>query len=230
MRSMVAVLTWLAFATPAFSQDPVTVDPRHHKVEIDNAHVRVLRITLAPGEETPPHDHPAGMAIYLTDAQSRISPVGAEVNEAPRRRGEVLAVTATKHTVENIGKAPSEVVFVEFKNPPMKAWSAGVRDAVKLDPKHYTVVAENDHARALRVRYGPNEESVMHDHPANVAVFLSAGNVMMTTPDGKTADLPARRGAVQFSDGETHLPTSSSDGIEVIVVELKTGAGAKAAR
>jgi len=227
MRSTAAVLTLFAFATPAFAQDPVTVDPAHHKVEIDNAHVRVLRITLGPGEKTPSHDHPAGVAIYLTDVQGRISPVGAAVNETPRKRGEVVAVAASKHTVENTGKTPFEVVLVEFKNPPSKGWTAGARDAVKVDPKHYTVAAENDHARVLRVRYGPNEKSVMHDHPANVGVFLKTGKAMMTTADGTTTELPFESGAVQFSDAHTHLPASSADGVEVIVVELKTGAGAK---
>lgn len=227
MRSAAHVLMLLLTATPAFSQDPVKVDPAHHKVEIDNAHVRVLRVTFAPGDKTPAHDHPALMAIYLTDAQSRISPAGEPVNETPRRRGEVVAAAASKHTVENVGKAPSEVVVVEFKNPPVKGWTAGARDAVTLDPKHYTVVAENDHARALRVRYGPNEKSVMHDHPANVAVFLSSGKVMMTTPDGQTAAIAAERGGVQFADAHTHLPASTSDGVEVILVELKIPRPAK---
>jgi hypothetical protein len=47
----------------------------------------------------------------------------------------------------------------------MKSWSAGARDVLKLDPKHYIVVAENDHSRAPQVRYGANEKSVMHDQP-----------------------------------------------------------------
>jgi quercetin dioxygenase-like cupin family protein len=227
MRSTAAVLTLLAFATPALAQDPVKVDPGHHKVEIDNPHVRVLRITLGPGEKTPSHDHPAGMAIYMTDVQARISPVGAAVNETPRKAGEVVAVPGGKHTVENIGKTSFEVVLVEFKHPPSKGWTAGARDAVKVDPKHYSVAAENDHGRALRVRYGPNEKSVMHDHPATVAAFFSTGKAMMTSPDGTTAEMATEKGAVQFSDAQTHLPASSADGVEVIVVELKTAAAPK---
>lgn len=227
MRTTVAVLALLAVAHPAFSQDPVKVDPRHHKVEFENAQVRVLRVTFAPGEKSPAHDHPSLMAIYLTDTQSRISPVGGAVNETPRKRGEVFATAGSKHTVENIGKAPSEVIVVEFKNPPMKGWSAGARDAVTLDSKHYTVVAENDHARALRVRYGPNEKSVMHDHAPNVTVFFSSGKVAMTTPDGKTSEISAARGTVMFSERQTHLPTSGADGAEAIVVELKQAAAAR---
>jgi hypothetical protein len=47
------------------------------------------------------------------------------------------------------------------------------QDAVKVDPKHYKVESENDQVRILRVPYGPHEKSVMHSHPALVAVFLN---------------------------------------------------------
>ena len=44
-------------------------------------------------------------------------------------------------------------------------------DPVHVDSKHYTVEAENDRVRVLRVKYGPREKSVMHGHPSVVAVF-----------------------------------------------------------
>ena len=50
---------------------------------------------------------------------------------------------------------------------------ASAQDAAKVDPKHYKVELENDQVRVLRISYGPGEKSVMHSHPANVAVFLT---------------------------------------------------------
>lgn len=47
-------------------------------------------------------------------------------------------------------------------------------DPVKVDAKHYTIVAENDRVRVVRARYGPREKSVMHGHPSLVAVFLTS--------------------------------------------------------
>src|SRR5687768_5836999 len=37
----------IACAVPALAQDPVKVDPKHYKVEFENANVRVLRVRLA---------------------------------------------------------------------------------------------------------------------------------------------------------------------------------------
>src|SRR5258707_3560504 len=47
------------------------------------------------------------------------------------------------------------------------------QDAVKVDPKHYSVVSENDQVRILKVHYGPHEKSVMHSHPNTVAGVFS---------------------------------------------------------
>ena len=95
-------------------------------------------------------------------------------------------------------------------------------DAVKVDPKHYTVVSENNQVRILRVHYGPHEKSVMHSHPASVAVFLGTGNGRFTFPDGKTQDFAAKLGDVQYSAATTHLPENTGDqALDVIVIELK---------
>ena len=62
------------------------------------------------------------------------------------------------------------------------------QDPVKVDPKHYKVEAENKQVRVLRISYGPHEKSVMHGHPATVAVFLTEGRARFTFPDGKTEE------------------------------------------
>ncbi len=58
------------------------------------------------------------------------------------------------------------------------------QDATKVDAKHYSVVSENAQVRILKVHYGAHEKSVMHSHPATVAVFLSDGKGKFTFPDG----------------------------------------------
>jgi hypothetical protein len=63
------------------------------------------------------------------------------------------------------------------------------QDAVKVDPKHSTVVSENDQVRILKVHYGPHEKSVMHSHFNTVAVFLNDSKGRFSFPDGKTEDL-----------------------------------------
>jgi quercetin dioxygenase-like cupin family protein len=104
------------------------------------------------------------------------------------------------------------------------------QDAVKVDPKHYTVVSENDQVRILKVHYGPHEKSVMHSHPDAVAVFLNDSKGRFSFPDGKTQDLNAKAGDAVYTPKQTHLPENIGDtGFDLIVVELK-GHAAKPAK
>ncbi len=101
------------------------------------------------------------------------------------------------------------------------------QDAVKTDPKHYTVVTENDQVRVLKVHYGPHEKSIMHSHPASVAVFMTDSTVQFTTPDGSKQSHTVKVGDSQFTPAGVHLPENMGDkDMEVILVELK-GKGAK---
>jgi quercetin dioxygenase-like cupin family protein len=102
---------------------------------------------------------------------------------------------------------------------------AVAQDPIKVDAKHYKVEFENDKVRVLRITYGPHEKSVMHHHPASVAVFLTDGQSRFTMPDGKTQDVPIKAGSVQWSEAGKHLPENVGDKpFELILVELKTKA------
>ncbi|MGB8326247.1 MAG: cupin domain-containing protein [Steroidobacteraceae bacterium] len=104
------------------------------------------------------------------------------------------------------------------------AWvlPAAAQDAVKADPKHYKVEFENAQVRVLRVTYGPGEKSVMHTHPANVAVFLNESHGKFTLPDGKVIDATWKAGQTMWDPGSTHLPQNTGDKpFELILVELK---------
>ena len=108
----------------------------------------------------------------------------------------------------------------------MAAASAHAQDAVKVDPKHYKVEFENEQVRVLRVSYAPGEKSVMHEHPANVAVFLTDARGKFTLPDGKAEEAAFKAGATTTGGAQKHLPENAGDKpFELILVELKAGHG-----
>src|SRR5438270_7447202 len=80
------------------------------------------------------------------------------------------------------------------------AWA---QDAVKVDPKHYKVETENAQVRVLRAHYGAHEKSVMHSHPATVAVFTSDAKGQFTYPDGRKEPITAKAGDVRYSAATT---------------------------
>ena len=107
--------------------------------------------------------------------------------------------------------------------------TAFTQDAVKVDSKHYKVETENAQVRVLRVHYDPHEKSVMHSHPASVAVFLTDGSVRFHLPGGKTQDETVKAGQTMYTPAQVHDPENVGDApFEVIVVELKGKGGAPA--
>src|SRR2546423_13163296 len=102
------------------------------------------------------------------------------------------------------------------------ALAVRAQDPVKVDPKHYSVVFENDAVRVLHIHYPPGEKSVMHYHPDSVLVFMEDQKAKMTHPDGKSEEVSGKKGDAVWSPAGAHLPENIGSGpIEVILVELK---------
>ena len=102
------------------------------------------------------------------------------------------------------------------------ALPAAAQDAAKVDAKHYKVEFENDQVRVLRIKYGPKEKSVMHEHPNSVAVFITDGHVKFTGADGKSQDQMVKAGSSVWTPGAKHLPENLGDKpFELVLVELK---------
>jgi quercetin dioxygenase-like cupin family protein len=107
--------------------------------------------------------------------------------------------------------------------------TAMAQDPVKVEPKHYKVEFQNDQVRVIRAHLGPHEKSAMHEHPANVLIFLTDGHIKFTFPDGKTQESHIKAGETRWSAGDKHQPENLGDKpFEVIVVELKGKAAAAA--
>ena len=102
------------------------------------------------------------------------------------------------------------------------AGPALAQDPVTVDSAHYTLVFENDQVRVLRIQYGAHEESVMHDHPAGVAVYLTPGNMQFTLPDGEVLESQGAVGEAIWAPAGSHVPKNLTDQpTELILVEIK---------
>ncbi len=100
------------------AQDPVKVDPQHHKVDLENDQVRVLRWKIAPHEKSVMHEHPANIVVYLTDADVKITFPDGKTAERHVKAGQVFSSPPVKHEAENIGDKPIELVQIELKTKP----------------------------------------------------------------------------------------------------------------
>jgi hypothetical protein len=209
-------------AGASFAQDVVHLAPDQVKVVFENDRVRVLHFNEPGHAKLPMHSHPAYVAVGFTADDSQYTFPDGKTREERTKAGDVTYSKALTHASENLSDAPMDTVMVELKEPGAAAAAKTTLDPVKLDSKHYKVVINNAQVRVLRAKYGPHEKSVMHEHPASVAVFMSDGQGKFTLPDGTSQDNNFKAHTAVWADAGKHLPENVGDTpFEVIVIELK---------
>jgi quercetin dioxygenase-like cupin family protein len=103
-------------------------------------------------------------------------------------------------------------------------------DSTTADAKHHKVEFENDQVRVVRWQIPPGETTARHSHPANVNVFLTDANVLITTDDGKSNTVQAKAGDAAWRGPVTHVAKNLSDKpVEGIIVEPKNPHSARPA-
>ena len=119
---LIFIALFLLSIRTASAQDAVKADPKHYKIELENDDVRVLRIHYEPGERSVMHEHPKGVAVFLTDYQVKfIVPTGEEI-PVSGKAGQVIWNDGATHLPENTGKKAMEVIQIEMKAKPAAAF------------------------------------------------------------------------------------------------------------
>ena len=96
-------------------QDPVKVDPKHYKVEIENEKVRVLRVNYRAHEKSVMHSHPDSVAIFQNDVHCRFTFPDGKTEEHRFHAGDTLYMPGGSHLPENLSDQPLNVILVELK-------------------------------------------------------------------------------------------------------------------
>jgi quercetin dioxygenase-like cupin family protein len=101
--------------------------------------------------------------------------------------------------------------------------TAVAQDAVKVAPKVYRVVLENDAVRVLRVSLPPGGKTPLHSHPDNMVIALDAAKVRFAGADGKSQDAEMATETASYHPAETHTGENiGKTAADAIVVEFKT--------
>ena len=88
---------------PVTKLDPVTVDAKHYKVELENEHVRVLRVHYGPREKGATHEHILNrVVVYLND-------------QTNAKADDVRVSGAATHAEENASDRAADRIAVELK-------------------------------------------------------------------------------------------------------------------
>ena len=122
---LLSAMVCLLAATAVVAQDAAKVDPKHYKVESENAQVRILRVHYGPHEKSVMHSHPDGVVVYLTNGTTAFHYPDGKTQNSTGKAGQTLFTPATVHQPENTGDQAFDAIVIELKN------SAGGANASK---------------------------------------------------------------------------------------------------
>lgn len=114
---LVCAVVFVLAVGACWAQDPVKVDPKHYKVESENAEVRILRIHYGPHEKSVMHSHPDSAVVYLSDGTIRMHTPDGKSQDTTGKMGQAQFTPAGTHLPENTGDKGFDAVLVELKHP-----------------------------------------------------------------------------------------------------------------
>jgi len=173
------------------------------------------------------HEHAMNrVMVYLNDGHLVLAYEGGKTDDQKVKAGEVRwSQAGGRHTSENVGAGPVEIVEIELKSKPggeSKPITAAL-DPLKVEPANYTVLFENDQVRAVRAKLAPHGKIKLHEHTVHrVQVFLTDVSIKVTAADGTATQIARKAGDIAFAPPAKHeeenlLGTTG----EVVLVELK---------
>jgi hypothetical protein len=186
---------------------PVAITQR-----LDTPQARVIVATLQPRAPVNARTgHATDRVLVYLDDGAMTSTEGDRTTTIDFHRGDVRWRPASgPYIAENITDRPIRILEIDLKGPPAGPSATSKLDPTVVDSAHYKVAFENDHARVLRVHYGPREKGATHEHLLNrVVVYLN------DQPGAKADD-------VRLAGPATHAEENASDqAADRIAVELK---------
>ena len=211
-----AVLVW---SGSAFAQDPVKVDPTHYKVVLENASVRVLRVSLPAGAKTPMHAHPDTIIVPLTNSKVRFTLADGKTQDSDMAADSAQYTPAGPHAGANLGGV-GDVIVVEFKGAaPGKGQIPTSRPGMTV-----SVLADGPRGLAYKTTATPTfaePAGTTHEYD-QVVIALGAADISLSI-DGKPAKTTWARGDVQFIGRGTPHESKNTGGkpVDMIIVAVR---------
>jgi quercetin dioxygenase-like cupin family protein len=220
-------------APSARAQDPVAVNPAIAKIELENDRIRVLRVHYQPHQKFAMHEHPAKVAVCLTEFHTRRLASDGTLSEGTCPAGTVVWREPEKHAVENLDDTPAETIEIELKYAHAPAAAVPVGGGIPADPleidlePHHHVLFKNQYVEVMDVRIDPGDTTAYHTHAHDTVFIHLSDSVTQSQTKDKDWDpaLPSKPGDVAFDKDSQHpfthhVKNAGAGAFHVLDIEL----------
>jgi hypothetical protein len=223
---MISLLTTLLLLFHSVVQDLPHAFPRDGATQLlDNSRLTAWDVVWPKGKSSGMHRHAYDyVGIELNDSLTKVTGTGGEA-----RTVKLTTATAyflpkgTTHMEEGVSDVPRHAILVDLKDAPSPAYpnKTGLPSAFPREGARKLV--ENQRVIIWDYAWTAGKPSPMHFHDKDVfLVFIGAGELKSTTPDGQATVRPIRLNESQFNPGNrAHTEEMTGGAVRAIIVELK---------
>jgi hypothetical protein len=168
---------------PRSARDPLEMDPQHIRLELENQHVRVLRVHLRPREVTEESQFLMRLELPLTNSAVRQISFDGKSSDANFAAGELSWHNYRMKSIANSGDSPLDLLMIEFKHPfcySVPREGPNSEDKDEAATAYLTHV--NEKLRKTWNKHMPHE--VLDGKPGYVSVNLKISNDGTVPEDG----------------------------------------------
>ena len=116
MRRGLPFVMVLCLSGAVEAQDPMKVAPANYKLVLENASVRILRVSVAPGGKSAMHAHPDHMVVSLSAGKVRFTLPDGKTQDSDMGAETAMYVPASSHSPANVGNVAVDAIVIEFKS------------------------------------------------------------------------------------------------------------------
>jgi hypothetical protein len=147
------------------------------KEELDVEKARVYVASVQPHRPVlAPNGHARNRVfLYMDDGVMTRREGNSPARTIVFHRGDVGWIPASSgYFSENTTDRAVRILMVDLKGTPSGPTPVTKLDPAVVDPRHYTVVLENDQVRVLRIHFEPHDKGQRHEHILNrIVLYLN---------------------------------------------------------
>jgi oxalate decarboxylase/phosphoglucose isomerase-like protein (cupin superfamily) len=220
MRRGLPFVMVLCLSGAVEAQDPMRVAPANYKLVLENASVRILRVSVAPGGKSAMHAHPDHMVVSLSAGKVRFTLPDGKTQDSDMGAETAMYVPASSHSPANVGNVAVDAIVIEFKSAgPGTATLPANREGMAIK-----VLAEGPRALAYRSTAAPDFQEPAGSKHDYDQVVIALGNAQMSlTMDGQKPKTTWSRGETVFIPRGTGHASRNISGkpVDFVIVAVK---------
>ncbi|MGQ0738735.1 MAG: cupin domain-containing protein [Bacteroidota bacterium] len=205
------------------AMDAAKVAPGVYHVLADTMNIRLIEITVKPGESVPVHSHPDYSLYVIDGGKAEFVAKDGTKQTQELKAGMGMVTPSETHAAKNTGTTTLRIIATEvFRTA--AATRDPAMDAAKVAPGVYKVLADTMNIRLVEITVKPGESVPLHSHPDYAEYVIDGGVVELVAKDGTKQSVELKPGFAAITPAETHSgKNTGTTTIRIIATEVFRG-------